>query len=51
MADVPTRNTDFVTGTYDLDPATARGTIAVKITDMLGEEVFVVLNDEASETS
>lgn len=41
-ADVPDKKTDFVAGTYKLDPATAGPTIAVKITDMLGEEILVV---------
>lgn len=42
-ADVPAKKTDFVAGTYELDPATAGPTIAVKVTDMLGEEILVVL--------
>jgi DNA modification methylase len=43
LADVPTRKTDFVAGTYDL-PAEIGPMIAVKITDMLGEEVLVTLD-------
>jgi len=43
-ADVPAKKTDFVAGTYELDPATAGPTTAVKITDMLGEEILVVLD-------
>jgi adenine-specific DNA-methyltransferase len=42
-ADVPEGKTDFVAGAYDLDPAMAGPTIGVKITDMLGEEILVVL--------
>jgi len=44
IADVPDKKTDFVVGTYELDPATAEPTIAVQITDMLGEEILVVLD-------
>ena len=44
-ADVPDKKTDFVVGSYEFDPATAGVTIAVKITDMLGEEILVVLKD------
>ena len=43
-ADVPEKKDDFVAGTYDLDAAKAGSTIAVKITDMLGEEILVVLD-------
>ena len=50
IADVPEKKTDFVAGTYDLDPATAGQTIAVKITDMLGEEILVVLDGSDSKT-
>jgi DNA modification methylase len=50
-ADVPEKKTDFVTGTYDLDPATAGPTIGVKITDMLGEEILVVLDGRDSGTA
>ena len=49
-ADVPEKKTDFVAGAYDLDPATAGPTIAVKITDMLGEEILVVLDGTDSKT-
>lgn len=39
--DVPERKTDYVQGRYEL-PAPAKGaTVAVRITDMLGEEVLV----------
>ncbi|MFZ5663147.1 MAG: DNA methyltransferase [Pseudomonadota bacterium] len=42
-ADVPTRKTDFVTGGYELPAPPGETTVAVKITDMLGEEVLVTL--------
>jgi len=41
LADVPEKKTDFVTGTYELPAPKATTTIAIKITDMLGEEVFI----------
>jgi hypothetical protein len=47
-ADVPDKNTDFVVGTYELDPAIAGAMIAVKITDMLGEEILLVLDASAA---
>ena len=40
-ADVPARKTDFVAGEYVLDAPADEATVAVKITDMLGEEVLV----------
>lgn len=40
-ADVPARKTDFVAGEYALDAPEGETTVAVKITDMLGEEVLV----------
>jgi len=40
-ADVPARKTDFVAGEYVLDAPDGETTVAVKITDMLGEEVLV----------
>ncbi len=40
-ADVPARKTDFVAGDYTLDAPAGETTVAVKITDMLGEEVLV----------
>lgn len=40
-ADVPARKTDFVAGEYVLDAPADEATVAVKITDMLGEEVMV----------
>jgi hypothetical protein len=50
-ADAPEKKADFVAGTYELDPATAGPTIAVKITDMLGEEILIVLDPSDSETA
>ena len=40
-ADVPARKTDFVAGDYELEAPDGETTVAVKITDMLGEEVLV----------
>lgn len=40
-ADVPPRKTDLVAGEYTLDAPEGETTVAVKITDMLGEEVLV----------
>ncbi|MCC6441713.1 MAG: site-specific DNA-methyltransferase [Rhodanobacteraceae bacterium] len=40
-ADVPARKTDFVVGEYELDAPNGEASVAVKITDMLGEEVLV----------
>jgi hypothetical protein len=40
LSDVPERKQDFVAGRYEL-PASDRATVAVKITDMLGEEVLI----------
>ena len=40
-ADVPARKTDFVDGEYMLELPDGKTTVAVKITDMLGEEVLV----------
>ena len=42
VSDIPEKKADFVLGAYELDPPQGRKTaVAVKITDMLGEEVFV----------
>jgi adenine-specific DNA-methyltransferase len=38
---VPPKKSDLVAGHYDLDAPEGETTIAVKITDMLGEEVLV----------
>ena len=41
LADVPERKTDLVAGTYEIAVPEGAKTIAVKIVDMLGEEVVV----------
>ncbi|MGE3276593.1 MAG: site-specific DNA-methyltransferase [Vicinamibacterales bacterium] len=41
LADVPARKSDLVEGRYELPAPEAETTVAVKITDMLGEEVLV----------
>jgi hypothetical protein len=41
MVDVPERKTDFVEGRYELPAPKGETTVAVRITDMLGEEVLV----------
>jgi len=41
LSDVPERKQDLVNGTYELPAPTAKTTVAVKIVDMLGEEVVV----------
>jgi hypothetical protein len=41
LADVPERKTDFVQGIYELPVPKGNTTVAVKITDMLGEEVLI----------
>jgi DNA modification methylase len=41
FSDVPAKKSDLVTGSYELDAPKEETTIAVKITDMLGEEVLV----------
>lgn len=41
LADIPEKKTDLVNGKYDLPAPKAKTTVAVKITDMLGEEVLV----------
>lgn len=43
ISDVPERKMDFVAGRYDVPVAAGTRTIAVKIIDMLGEEVLVTL--------
>jgi DNA modification methylase len=42
-ADVPARKADFVAGDYALDAPEGETTVAVKITDMLGEEVIATV--------
>jgi DNA modification methylase len=44
LTDVPEKKSDLVSGTYDLDAPESETTVAVKITDMLGEEVLIVKN-------
>lgn len=41
LADVPEKKDDLVSGSYELDAPKKKSTVAVKITDMLGEEVLV----------
>lgn len=41
LSDIPERKTDFVKGSYELDAPRGHSTVAVKIIDMLGEEVLV----------
>lgn len=41
VADVPEGKTDYVTGCYELPAPPGETTVAVKIVDMLGEEVVV----------
>ncbi len=44
LSDVPERKDDLVTGRYELPAPADETTVAVKIVDMLGEEVLVVEN-------
>ncbi|MEW6574188.1 MAG: hypothetical protein AB1374_11210 [Bacillota bacterium] len=41
FADVPEKKSDLVSGSYELPPPDGETTVAVKIIDMLGEEVLV----------
>jgi len=43
LSDVPERKTDLVAGRYEIPAGRGTGTVAVKIIDMLGEEVLVTL--------
>lgn len=43
LSDVPERKTDLVAGRYELPVGGSGATVAVKIIDMLGEEVLVTL--------
>lgn len=43
MADVPERKQDLVNGRYELPASPAGSTVAVKIIDMLGEELIVTV--------
>ncbi len=40
--DIPERRTDLVAGTYELDAPDGDRPAAVRITDMLGEEILVL---------
>ena len=41
LADVPEKKSDLVVGKYSLPAPEGETTVAVKITDMLGEEVLI----------
>jgi adenine-specific DNA-methyltransferase len=41
LSDIPPRKQDFVNGRYELEAPNGTTTVAVKITDMLGEEVLI----------
>lgn len=41
LADIPEKKTDLVSGKYKFPALEGQTTIAVKITDMLGEEILV----------
>jgi DNA modification methylase len=41
LSDVPEKKSDLVTGKYELPAPKVKTTVAVKITDMLGEEVLI----------
>jgi hypothetical protein len=42
LSDVPEKKTHLVAGRYELPAPTGKTTVAVKIIDMLGEEVLTV---------
>ena len=42
ISDIPEKKTDFVAGTYELEAPQTKQTVAVKIIDMLGEEVLEI---------
>jgi hypothetical protein len=44
LSDVPERKTDLVAGKYELPAPAGETTVAIKIIDMLGEEVLVKLS-------
>ena len=44
LADVPERKQDLVNGRYELQAPPAGSTVAIKIIDMLGEELVVILD-------
>jgi len=41
LSDVPDSEDDFVNGVYELEQASPKATVAVKLVDMLGEELLV----------
>jgi hypothetical protein len=41
VSDVPQRKTDYVGGKYEIAASAGETTVAVKVIDMLGEEVIV----------
>ena len=41
LSDIPERKTDLVSGTYEIDAPGGQTTVAVRVTDALGEEVLV----------
>lgn len=43
LTDVPARKQDLVNGRYELPAPPAGSTVAVKVIDMLGEELVVTL--------
>ncbi len=51
LSDVPERKTDLVAGRYEVPAARGEGTIAVKVIDMLGDEVLVALPTALSPVS
>lgn len=42
LSDIPAKKTDLIVGTYELDSPASKTTVAVKLIDMLGEEVVFV---------
>lgn len=42
LSDVPEKKTEYVQGRYELPVAEGETTVAVKVVDMLGEEVVEV---------
>jgi adenine-specific DNA-methyltransferase len=48
LADVPERKSDLVAGRYELPSGSVGEAVAVKVTDMLGEEVLLVLGREGA---
>ena len=42
LSDIPEKKTDLVQGHYELPASTSKTTVAVKIIDMLGEEVLTI---------